>query len=325
MAKRKAHINNEELKRLYDDNKTFEQLAADFGISMGTIGRRLRMAGTVIRPAVRRSAVVDHQLAASLYQDEKLSVENVAVKMGISAADITNSLDSSGIARRSKTAHRKRKYPDLNNLAIGESFEIRRPAGRQPHTRLYDKAAKIGIRIAFKTIDANTVRITRMPPAPPKPTLDAEEIKRLYQDESHSIVKIAARLAIGEARVKWLLKKTGVEMRPASPRRFEADEELILGLLKRGELSVKEIAVKTGVPARHIQKIRRSDPETSLQNKPPEIYAEITALTIGDSVDFLRPVGNRLHQRFYKLAERNGMRVSFRFLDDSTVRVTRVK
>ena len=70
MAPRKPHINNDELKRLYEnDNKTFEQLAADFGISMGTVGRRLRTAGAIIRPAIRRSAVVDHSLAARLYQE----------------------------------------------------------------------------------------------------------------------------------------------------------------------------------------------------------------------------------------------------------------
>ena len=166
MRLRKPPINYEELKRLYEnDNKTFEQLAADFGISMRTVGRRLRMAGAVIRPAIRRSAVVDHQLAARLYEEEKHSVEKVAAWLGVSAADITKSLESSGLACRSKTARRKRKYPELSSLKIGESFVIPGPGGRQPHTRLYDKAAKIAISIAFKTIDANTVQITRMPPA----------------------------------------------------------------------------------------------------------------------------------------------------------------
>lgn len=216
----KPLIDNEELKRLYEnENMSSTQLAGKFGISRVTVINRLRKAGASIRSAIRRSAVVDHELAARLYREEKLSVKKVAVKIGVSASDITKSLESNGIGRRSSHAHFKRKYPELLKLEIGESFEIPRPAGSQPHTRLYDIAAKRGIRIAFKSIDAETVRITRMPPARPKPALDAEEIKRLYKDENLSIKKIATRLAVGEARVKWLLKKTGVKMRPAAPQR----------------------------------------------------------------------------------------------------------
>ena len=82
------------------------------------------MAGAVIRPAIKRSAVVDHPLAARLYQEEKLSVETVAAVLGVSAADITKSLESSGTARRSKTAHRKPKYSKLSILKIGENIEV---------------------------------------------------------------------------------------------------------------------------------------------------------------------------------------------------------
>ena len=138
--------------------------------------------------------------------------------MSVSAADITKSLDFSGIARRLKTAHRKRKYPELSNLKIGESFAIPRPGGSQPHTRLYGKAAKLGIRIAFKTIDAETVRITRMPPAISKPSLDIAEIVRLYQDGYLTGAEIGKRLGTSEKTVKRLLKQVGVAMRQAAPR-----------------------------------------------------------------------------------------------------------
>ncbi|MEJ7848277.1 MAG: hypothetical protein WKF92_09335 [Pyrinomonadaceae bacterium] len=70
---------------------TIAELAAAFGVSDTCIAHRLKKVGALSRQPVKRSRAVNHAEAARLYQQEELTVAEIAAKLLVAKGDITKS------------------------------------------------------------------------------------------------------------------------------------------------------------------------------------------------------------------------------------------
>jgi predicted DNA-binding protein YlxM (UPF0122 family) len=151
-----------EIIRLYEDKKlSLREIAARFDVSWQAIHDRLVRAKVSLRPKRPIKHSFDCQTIIQLYENEKLTIREVARRLKINTACVSKELEKLGVEKRSK-GFSKRKQQELYSLETGESILINRPQVTRPYESLYDKAKKIGIRISIKSIDENTMQIKRI-------------------------------------------------------------------------------------------------------------------------------------------------------------------
>ncbi|CAN5513803.1 hypothetical protein BH10ACI1_BH10ACI1_28620 [soil metagenome] len=152
----------EEIKRLYAvEGWTLQRIADKFGVSHQAINQILTKAGIAKRPIGFLKKNFDYRTLAKLYIDEKLTIGEVAKRLNVSYSTVSNQLERNGIEKRS-SGFFFRKQPELYQMQIGESVLIKRPETSNPYVNLYGKAKKIGIKISIKTVDKDTLKISRI-------------------------------------------------------------------------------------------------------------------------------------------------------------------
>lgn len=153
---------NDELVRLYEvDGLSMLQLARRFGVTRQGIHDRLKRQGICIRPQGRPRPRIDELALRSLYLDQKLSGREIAIRFNVKQSAVYYWLKAFNIKSRGPGCYRK--YPELANLQVGESMTVPRPKkqGRFQHY-FYPMAQKHGIKVSVKTLNGDTVRLTRV-------------------------------------------------------------------------------------------------------------------------------------------------------------------
>ena len=169
-----AKLDTQEVRRLYvDEDRTLQQIAHTFGVSRQAVQERLIKAGVDRRRRAHRrketateirKKELDLKELRRLYVEMEMTISALSEKLGLGHHTIRLILASEGIAIRSKKfyAERKRKYPQLYDLKIGDEIEIDLPDARHAVSRVRNAAAKARIRISINRIEPDRIKVTRL-------------------------------------------------------------------------------------------------------------------------------------------------------------------
>ncbi|MEP6788692.1 MAG: hypothetical protein ABJB40_09695 [Acidobacteriota bacterium] len=170
----KAKLDTQEVRRLYvDEDRTLQQIAHAFGVSRQAVQERLIKAGVDRRrrdhrrketAAEIRKKNLDLKELRRLYVEMEMTISALSEQLGLGHQAIRLILESEGIAIRSNKfyAERKRKYPELYDLKIGDEIEIELPEARYAEARVRSAAVKARINVSIKTIAPGRVKVTRL-------------------------------------------------------------------------------------------------------------------------------------------------------------------
>ncbi len=153
-----------EIIELYVDRQmTMKQVADQLGATKQAISYRLKSAGIPARPAGgRKPRKFEKALLEKLYVSDRLTVKQIADRLDSKPGKILYAMNEYGIERR-KPETWSTKYPQLRELKVGQSVDMPRKANWiKPAVQYYGMAKKAGIRVSTRTIDPETMRVTRI-------------------------------------------------------------------------------------------------------------------------------------------------------------------
>ncbi len=152
-----------EQQRLYEnEHLTLKEIAARFNVSKQAVHYRLKAVGVEFRSTGRTRALIDRETLELLYVKKWLNAREIADHLGCKIGIVYRDLEHHGIDRR-VSGNSSLKYPQLRELNIGESIEVPRPQTKWKYqSYFYPMAKTIGIRVSVRTIDEETVRLTRV-------------------------------------------------------------------------------------------------------------------------------------------------------------------
>jgi hypothetical protein len=155
-------LTTSQLIELYKKQKlTLQQIAERVGATKQAIHHRFVNAGVKLRPrSAPRVRNFDENYFRDLLINEGLSVKHAAKKVGLSigfAWQVAHGLGISGCK------YRCRKIPALNAIEVGESTIVPRSHSlSRDYFRFYRFGSKLGIKLSIETVDAATIRVTRV-------------------------------------------------------------------------------------------------------------------------------------------------------------------
>jgi predicted DNA-binding protein YlxM (UPF0122 family) len=164
MNKQEQAIILKEMRRLYLKKEwTLQQIADYYNVSKTTVYNRFTKNGITLQRKRRRpeKKILDRKVLTKLYEKEKLSILKVAARLEVSCPTVVKKLKRHGIEIRLQ-GDIKYKYPAIKKLELGEKLTVPRPPVKQPHRTFYYHAETAGIKISVKTIDNETLQITRI-------------------------------------------------------------------------------------------------------------------------------------------------------------------
>lgn len=156
-----------------------------------------------------------------------------------------------------------------------------------------------------------------------QPHLD--EIKRLYFAEGIPLQEIGERFGVTKQAVHHALTTAEGRLRGRRPRVFRFDTSEIKRLYVEEMLTQKEISQKTGLTVGRVSEALRFE-NVKLRSLPKQRWLfEYDGLEIGDSIVTAKPnIKGIWYSVFYQRAQKVGIRVSVRTVDNHKVRVTRI-
>lgn len=152
------------------------------------------------------------------------------------------------------------------------------------------------------------------------------ELEHLYLNEQLPLAEIASRLGVSKQGVHYRLVRAGVKMRPRSRKhesRIDLDKLRHL-LLDRG-LSLPMAAAELGVSRYAVVAAANSLGIHSKKYRCRVIPA-LNTLKVGASITFRRR--NAITddcRRFYGFAQKLGIKLSIKIVDDLSISVTRIE
>lgn len=149
------------ISKLYTERRwTMQRIADKFGVSRQAVHERLKRAGVETRRSGPTPAKFPEAVLRRLYEKEGLSISKVAERLNSTPGKIGYAMRWHKIPGR-RGSEWRRKYPELARLAIGEHLDLPKNDRRQPHGVFYKMAKRQGIRVSTRSIDENTMRVTR--------------------------------------------------------------------------------------------------------------------------------------------------------------------
>ena len=239
----------DEMLRLYRQGTTRCRLAEIYGISLATVGLRLKRLGCV-RPVRRLDSIVpavDKKRLTALYTDERLSYQRIAAELGISVKALRLALKFHGIPKRPTAYWGGRYLERLRKLQIGETTEITYRDQTQIAT-LRQTARQLGILISIRLLDGNAISVTRISEDEARRLSDIGSINRgqlaeLYSEQKLSAEYIGRHFGFSTDTIKQALDFYAIPRRVRGGR-FGGKYTSVFQKLKVGEASEVECAAK---------------------------------------------------------------------------------
>jgi predicted DNA-binding protein YlxM (UPF0122 family) len=158
----RAEILNEMRHLYFEKDWTLDQLAAHYNVTKQAVFDKFNRNGIKLQRKKRKPIkTVDRERLSELYEKENLPLLEVAARLGVSYRTVIKELKRHGIKARWR-GELQRKYPAMNKLKIGEKIIAPRPSVQQPHSSFYYLARVAEIKISVKTLDNETLQITRI-------------------------------------------------------------------------------------------------------------------------------------------------------------------
>jgi len=151
-----------EIRKPYETGSTLKEIAVRFNVSKQAVHYRLKAVGVEFRHTGQTAPFIDRGTLERLYIDKGLSAQQIADHVGCLIGKVYTSLKRHGIDRRERGLV-SRKYPQLRELNVGESIEVPRPQTKWKYqSYFYPMARSLGIRVSVRTINEQTVKLTRV-------------------------------------------------------------------------------------------------------------------------------------------------------------------
>ena len=131
---------------------TLREIGERLQVSKQAVHYRLRTVGLQLRPK-KEARQLDRKTVIRMYRDEKLPAYKIAKKLRASYKTVVNVLELYGIERRSQSSA-IRRFPELDNLKVGESVEVPKGQIKNPHINYYCAASVRGIRLSVKNCES---------------------------------------------------------------------------------------------------------------------------------------------------------------------------
>jgi predicted DNA-binding protein YlxM (UPF0122 family) len=153
------------MRRLYfKEDWTLEQLAAYYKVTKQAIYDKFTRNGIKLQRKKGKTLAVkkiDREILSELYEKERLPVLEIAARLKVCYGTVARELNRHGIERRLQGG-RRRRYTAIHKLEIGEKLTVSRPSVKQPYSIFYYYARIAKIKISVKSIDNETLQITRI-------------------------------------------------------------------------------------------------------------------------------------------------------------------
>lgn len=210
-----------QMVRLYvNDHLTTGQIAEIAGMSSGAVWARLRDAGVTFRQR-GNPPKLDPDDLRRWYVEEGQSTVEIARHTGMSTSGVTAAMERAGIARRPlKAAELPLDHDELARLYVDDRIdddEIARTFGVAPWT-VRQRLRAAGIR-----------RPNGAPAGGDVPMPSADELRRRYDTEGHTLAQIAAHYGVPDPTVRRWLEIAQIPLRvrpPSSGQRPDEPPEL---------------------------------------------------------------------------------------------------
>ena len=98
----RGELDPAEAATLYKDGASLEALALHYSCARVTVRSHLEKTGVELRVAYRRDIPLDMELVRELYEQDRLTLKQVAERVGASLSTIQRRLELAGVARRNK-------------------------------------------------------------------------------------------------------------------------------------------------------------------------------------------------------------------------------
>jgi predicted DNA-binding protein YlxM (UPF0122 family) len=149
------------ITRLYDKGWSLQRIGEELGVSMQAVHKRMKQAGIPRRPQRSPQLKLDEKKICRLYTKDRLSLANVAKRMGVSMRPIVRVLDKNGIPHH-HGGQRPARYLELERLKVGKSRIYPRRQNGDIDNHLYTFAKSIGIRVTIHKFGKTRFRVTRI-------------------------------------------------------------------------------------------------------------------------------------------------------------------
>ena len=149
-----------------DEKKSCREIGVEFGCSRETVRKILLDANVSVSGKGRaggRPRNLDTEKVRRLYVEDNLPIIEIANKVNAAANTVSNVLKSLGV-KILRGGSRQIKYPELWSLKVGESLDLPRihsATDKRAYVTYYSMAENAGIKVSLKTIDSDTIRVTR--------------------------------------------------------------------------------------------------------------------------------------------------------------------
>lgn len=152
-----------------------------------------------------------------------------------------------------------------------------------------------------------------------------KEMRRLYEDEKRTLREIADHFGVTWQAIHERLVRAGVPMRQKSTvKRLLERETLVQHYIDEG-LTIGETAkrLKTDV-LRVSEELERHGIEKRSRGFFKRKYPELYQLTVGEKAIIKRPLVTNPYRNLYEKAQKIGIRISIKSVNDETFQITRL-
>jgi len=147
--------------RLYEEEElSLRQIATQFKLTHQAIYLRLKQAGVVFRPRGGKALIIDRKTLVRLHNDEGVPVYKIAKQLEADFRSVVRELKRHRIKRHS-VRRSIRRYPELDELKVGQSVEVPKRKVKNQCGAYYSAAFVRGIRVSVRSAGHDLLIITR--------------------------------------------------------------------------------------------------------------------------------------------------------------------
>ncbi len=153
-----------------------------------------------------------------------------------------------------------------------------------------------------------------------------KEMQRLYEVEKLPLREIAAHFNVSWQAIHERLVRAGVPLRQKSPVNRLLDRETLVELYIDENLTIGEMARRLKTNYKKVSsELKRHGIEKRLKGFFRLKYHELNLLNAGENVIIKRPLVNQPYRSLYGKAQRIGIRISIKSLNEETMQIKRIE
>lgn len=153
-----------------------------------------------------------------------------------------------------------------------------------------------------------------------------KEMQRLYEDENLNLREVAIHFGVSWQAIHERLVKARIPLRKKSPAKRLLERETLVRLYIDENLTIGEMArrLKTDY-----KKVSSELKRHGIEKRPKGFfrlkYQELNLLKAGENVIIKRPLVNQPYRSLYGKAQRIGIRISIKSLNEETMQIKRIE